>query len=151
MVTTKFSLELIEEENFDSIGMGDSPDAVWHALRKVKLNSMPEEHMYVLFLNNRLEIVGVSEVAHGGVSEMYVDVSNIFKRALLCNAKNIILAHNHPSGGMIRPSNQDIALTERVRDAGNVIGINLLDHMIVSTDGYYSMLEHDEEVMKCTK
>lgn len=107
--------------------------------------------MYVLFLSNRLEIVGISEVAHGGVSEMYVDVSNIFKRALLCNAKNIILAHNHPSGGTIRPSNQDLALTERVRDAGNVIGIDLLDHMIVSTDGYYSMLEHDEEVMKCTK
>ena len=140
---SKYSLELKEDESFKDVGVASDTYEMAKLCQRIGLATKPEEHVYVIMVDNQLNVIGVSEVSHGGVSESFVDVSNIFKRALLCNAKNIILAHNHPSGGL-QPSNQDIGLTERVREAGKAIGVGLLDHLIVSGNRYRSMLEEGE-------
>ena len=101
---------------------------------------MPEEHIFILLTDSALNVIGVSEVSHGGISGSYLDPSNIFKRALLANARSIIMVHNHPSGDT-SPSDIDFDITRRVRDAGRKIGIELLDHVIVSHKGYTSMKE----------
>lgn len=139
----KYSLELKENEGFEEVGVASDTYEMAELCRRIGLSTKPEEHVYVFMVDNQLNVIGISEVSHGGVSESFVDISNIFKRALLCNAKNIILAHNHPSGGL-EPSNQDIGLTERVREGCKSVGIGLLDHLIVSGNRYRSMLEEGD-------
>ena len=122
MNIAKYSLRLVKEENFEIIGKGDNTEKIYQICCKMNITTSPEEHVYVFMLSGTLEIIGVSEVGHGGISKCFVEVGNIFKRALLCNASSIILVHNHPSGG-INPSEDDIDLTFVVQDVGEVLGI----------------------------
>lgn len=70
-------------------------------------------------------------------------MADIYKRALLNNAFSIVIAHNHPSG-KLKPSHTDVQFTEKVIEAGRLLGINCLDHIIVSIDGYYSLRQHGD-------
>ena len=76
----------------------------------------------------------------GTINTSLVHPREVFKRALLNNASNIMVAHNHPSGDP-NPSKEDIQITERLKEAGNLLGINLLDHIIVGEDKYISLKE----------
>ena len=105
------------------------------------MHNLSYEKMIVITLNTRLEVVGCFEVARGTIDESPVYVREIATRALLTNAKAIILAHNHPSGS-VDPSRADIDITKKVKDALTMLGINLLDHIIVSHDKTYSMAEN---------
>jgi len=137
---TKWSLELVADEDFEVVGNSSSPQDVYEVCKRLKLDRMPEEHIWILLTDSALNVIGVSEVSHGGISGSYLDPPNIFKRALLANARSIIMVHNHPSGDT-SPSDIDFDITRRVRDAGRKIGIELLDHVIVSHKGYTSMKE----------
>ena len=95
------------------------------------------EYAKVLFLNQQCELVAYNTVSEGGISETPVDVRMIMQGALLTNATQIIFAHNHPSGNL-KPSIQDDHLTERLRKACEIMRINLVDHLIVTSNGYYS-------------
>ena len=95
------------------------------------------EYAKVLYLNQQCELVAYNTVSEGGISETPVDVRTIMQGALLTNATQIIFAHNHPSGNL-KPSIQDDQLTERLRKACEIMRINLVDHLIVTTNGYYS-------------
>ena len=95
------------------------------------------EYAKVLYLNQQCELVAYNTVSEGGISETPVDVRMIMQGALLTNATQIIFAHNHPSGNL-KPSIQDDQLTERLRKACEIMRINLVDHLIVTTNGYYS-------------
>ena len=66
----------------------------------------------------------------------------MFRTAIMRNAESPVLSHNHPSG-FTSPSEDDIRMTRKMKEAGDIIGIELLDHVIVARDGYYSFLEHD--------
>ena len=90
-----------------------------------------EERVYIISLNAKGDVIGYAEHSKGALSSSMVDVANIFKFALLSNASAIILTHNHPSGHA-EPSAEDMAATRRVKDAGELLGVQLLDHIITS-------------------
>ena len=108
-----------------------------------EMHNLSYEKMVVITLNTQLEVVGCFEVARGTVDESPVYTREIAIRALLTNAKAVILAHNHPSGTP-NPSKNDIEVTKKVKDALTMLGINLLDHIIVSHDKTYSIADHGQ-------
>ena len=108
----------------------------------IKLNVCAEEYAYLIGFDTKNHILGLFEVSHGSVNASVVGMREIFIRALLCGAVNIILVHNHPSG-IPSPSAEDISITKKISDAGKMICVNLMDHIIVGDNGsYYSFKEH---------
>ena len=95
-----------------------------------------KEEFFLLFLNRANNVLGWFKLSSGGTSGTVVDVKIIFMLALHINASHFILSHNHPSKN-IRPSDADITITKRIKEAGNLFEITLLDHLIISADGAY--------------
>lgn len=102
-----------------------------------KLGELPHEESHVLLLNQQLRIIGSQLIGRGGITGTVVDVRLILKKALLANATQIALCHNHPSG-TLRPSREDDQLTDHLKKAAEVMNIRLIDHVIVTSAGYYS-------------
>ncbi len=102
-----------------------------------KLGRLPHEESHVMLLNNSLAIIGTKLISRGGLTGTVVDCRVILKAALLANATHIVLCHNHPSG-TLRPSRDDNNLTERLKKAAQTVDIVLLDHLIVTANGYFS-------------
>jgi DNA repair protein RadC len=98
------------------------------------------ESFVVMFLSRANEVLGLLKVSQGGVSHVPVDIKSIYQGALLCNASHIIAAHNHPSGNL-KASQADIQLTKQIEDAGRLFQIKLLDHLILTSSGYYSLAD----------
>lgn len=105
------------------------------------IHELSYEKMVMLTLNTRHQVVGCFEVSRGTVDESTVYPREIATRALLTNARAVILAHNHPSGST-NPSKADIDVTQKIKDVLTLLGINLLDHIIVAHDRTYSMTDH---------
>lgn len=103
-----------------------------------------KEEFYILLLNRANAVLGWYKVSEGGVAGTVVDPKLIFSVALKGLACGLILAHNHPSGNL-RPSDQDISLTRRLKQAGEILEIPVMDHLILSAEGCYSFA--DEGVM----
>lgn len=101
------------------------------------------EQFKVLLLNRAGRALGIFEVSTGGVSGTVADPKLIFSAALKANASSLILAHNHPSGNTA-PSASDRALTKKIKEAGEVLEIAVLDHVIVTTEGYRSLADEGE-------
>ena len=100
-----------------------------------------QEEFKVLLLNRNNQVLGIYPLSKGGVSGTVVDAKLVFSVALKCNASNIIIAHNHPSGSK-KPSNADIEITRKLKSASKFLDIKLLDHIILSKDGYYSFSDN---------
>lgn len=99
------------------------------------------EEFIVLYLNRANEIIGYYKAFQGGVSSVVADTKLILSTGLKVLASGIILAHNHPSGRII-PSEQDIRLTRRVKEACKLVDMELLDHLIVTAEnGFYSFAD----------
>ncbi len=95
------------------------------------------ESFRVVYLNRANRILGFQTISEGGTSATIVDNKMIFAGALLFNAHSIIMCHNHPSGNLI-PSPEDDIITRKAKSAGEILNIRVLDHLIISADGYYS-------------
>ena len=95
------------------------------------------EQFKVLLLNRSNRVLGQYELSTGGTSATVVDIRLLFAAALKANASGIIMAHNHPSGSLIA-SQSDRDITTKVSEAGRFMEIPVLDHLIVTMDGYYS-------------
>ncbi|HEV3413399.1 MAG TPA: JAB domain-containing protein [Puia sp.] len=95
------------------------------------------EEFKVMLLNNTLDLLGILPVAKGGIKAALVDPRLIYAAALKASATSIIMAHNHPSG-QARPSAEDIVLTDKIRKGASTLEINLLDHLILTRDSFYS-------------
>jgi DNA repair protein RadC len=95
------------------------------------------EEAIVLCLNRANKVVGFYKLSSGGVGGVIMDTKVVYTVALNCGASSIIIAHNHPSG-QLNPSDADIRITENLRKAGTIMDIPLLDHIIVTDEGYYS-------------
>ena len=95
------------------------------------------EQFKVLLLNRGNRVIGLFEVSSGGVSGAIADPKLIFGTALKACASAIVLAHNHPSGNL-KPSQADISLTKKIKEGGRLLDIDVLDHLIITTEGYYS-------------
>jgi DNA repair protein RadC len=99
------------------------------------------ESMKIILLNRANKVLGIASLSTGGTSSCIVDVKTVFQYAIKANASSIILAHNHPSGNL-KPSDQDLAITQKIKDAAKLLDISLLDHLIITAcDGYYSMTD----------
>ncbi len=107
---------------------------------QAKLMDLPHEVFAVLFLNRANRIRHFEIISSGGMTGTVADPRIILKKALEEEAVSIILCHNHPSGNL-RPSRADEELTNKIRHAAKYFDIQVLDHIIVSTDGYYSFAD----------
>lgn len=96
-----------------------------------------QEYFKVMYLDRGHKVNGIHTLSIGGMEATITDIKIIFTGALLAKASAIIVCHNHPSGNL-RPSPQDDNLTRRISDAGKILEIKLLDHIIITADGYYS-------------
>ena len=110
-------------------GPRDIHDAYMH------LADLGQEEFHVVAVDNKNKVIDDYMVSHGSLISSIVHPREVFKFALLCNAASIICVHNHPSGDP-KPSQKDLEVTKRLRDVGEMIGINVLDHIIIG-DGYY--------------
>ena len=99
------------------------------------------ERVAVLTLSTKLEVQALEIAMVGGLNCCYVDMKELFKLAIVNNSSYIICIHNHPSG-YAKPSREDELLTDRLWEAGRILGISLLDHIILGEYGYYSFREN---------
>lgn len=106
------------------------------------LKGADREHFVVIMLNTKYEIIGINTVSIGTLDASLVHPREVFKPAILTNAAAIILAHNHPSGHP-EPSEDDIKVTRKLKEAGEILGIDVLDHIIIGgPNNWYSMYEN---------
>ena len=99
------------------------------------------EHLFSLPLDGAHGIIAVRIIAIGTVNRSLVHAREVFRRAIIDNAAAIVVAHNHPSGSL-EPSDEDHEVTRRLGEAGQLLGIPILDHLIISRNGFFSFLEH---------
>ena len=120
--------------------MMNSPETVAKLAKGfLRMHEMTEEYMFMLCLNTKLKLNGIFEVSHGNVNCSIAGTREIFQKALLGNAVSIILIHNHPSGDCT-PSREDIAVTQKLVEAGKIVGVEVLDHIIIG-QSYCSLRE----------
>lgn len=100
-----------------------------------------QEHFLTITVNGAHEVIKIHVTSIGLLNRTIVHPREVFYAAITDNAAAIILAHNHPSGNLT-PSVEDREVTNRLRQAGGILGIPVLDHVIISTNGHYSFLEH---------
>lgn len=115
----------------------DSVEAAAAVLRPVLLDQQ-KEHVVALLLTNRHHLIRLSPIAVGSLSASLVHPRELFKEAIAASAAAVIVAHNHPSGDP-SPSDHDVRLTRRLMDAGAVLGIEVLDHLIIASGGVVSL------------
>lgn len=105
-----------------------------------QLHDLAHEEFWILCLNRANRILSRDKISSGGVSGTVVDAKMVFRKALDMGASAIILAHNHPSGTR-QPSQADIELTRKLVQAGKSLDLQVLDHLIITNDGYYSFAD----------
>ncbi|MFT6036356.1 MAG: DNA repair protein RadC [Marivirga sp.] len=111
---------------------------------KPHLWDLPHEEFWVIYLNRANQVISLKQISSGGIAGTVADVRMIFKAALECLASSLILAHNHPSGNR-QPSQADIQLTKKMKEAGQLIEVAVLDHIIFAEQHYFSFA--DEAMM----
>ena len=135
--------ELVKEKavNYKAYKKLSNPQLIVNALNDLfDIQNMAEEYIYMLTLNSKSDITGVFEVAHGTVDSCMTSPRVIFNKALLVGATGLILVHNHPSG-YVEASVHDTTLTRRIKESGKLLNVELLDHIIIGDNCYYSFCE----------
>lgn len=112
-------------------------DAVIRICQKIDLPRAAEEYFYAMGVDVKGRITTLFEISHGALSCTVVHPREVFKRLVCACASGVILVHNHPSGSTV-PSDEDIALTRRMKECGDLLGIDVLDHVIVADYQHYS-------------
>ena len=112
-------------------------------ITQLLIGESAQEHFLVVLLDVKNRVLGYSETSRGGIDTCPVDPRIVFRTALAVGASSLIAAHNHPSGDCT-PSTDDIILTRRLKEAGELLGIPLLDHVIVTDSGTTSLRERGE-------
>ncbi len=108
---------------------------------RAKLAHKANEVFGVLFLNRSNKVIAFEQISEGGITGTVVDIRIILKKALLHESVSMVICHNHPSGSL-DPSTADEMITQKIKEAGLLLDIRLLDHIIVSTEGHYSFADH---------
>lgn len=127
------SAEVVAKEKITS-------SKIAHELFKRVLTDKVYEEFWIILLNRSNRLLGYKLVSEGGISGTVVDPKKIFKIALDYHASSIILGHNHPSGNT-NPSEADEIITKKLIDAGKLLEIAVLDHLIITDDGFYSFAD----------
>jgi DNA repair protein RadC len=122
-------------EKMQIISSNDAAD-----IFKPVLSELPHEEFWILLLNRANRIIKLHKISQGGISGTVSDVRIILKEAVLNTASGIICAHNHPSGNM-QPSESDVQITKKIKEASNVMDIQLLDHIIICGSNHFSFAD----------
>ncbi len=109
-------------------------------LIRLRMQDLSHEEFWVLFLNRANKIISIENASKGGITGTVVDPRLIFRRAIDMKACGLILVHNHPSGST-KPSHQDLELTKKIKSAGQLLDIQVMDHLIVGEDQYLSFAD----------
>ncbi len=136
------ALELGRRRNETEIKIPETitgSQSVYQVLRR-HLVDLNHEEFWILLLSRSCKIIAKELISKGGLSGTVADPKIIFSIALQHQASSIILAHNHPSGNL-KPSQQDIDLTRKIHQAGKVLDIGVLDHLIITDGGFYSFAD----------
>lgn len=147
-ISIKAALELGKRRKFEEIIekeiISSSTDVFnyFHPL----LGELPHEEFWIILANRANKIINHCKISQGGITGTVADIKIIMKHAINNNATSIILCHNHPSGNT-QPSNADIKLTKRLIEAGKIMEISILDHIIIGDKKYYSFA--DEGILEC--
>lgn len=156
MRITKYNLALHCEERVPCLVKEDSKNypqfsQISDAFRAVQLvntifgaNLQPEEHCYMVAFRSK-RVVGVFELGHGTINTTIITPKEVFTRLLLSSATHFIFFHNHPSGDS-SPSEADVEITKKLKEAGNMMGLFMLDHIIIGEHDwdYYSFQERSK-------
>lgn len=135
--------ELIKEKavNYSACKKLNNPQLIVQAMNQLfDLQNMSKEYLYMVTFNNKCDLTGVFEISHGTVNSSIASPREIFNKALLVGAVNIVLVHNHPSGD-VEASREDMLLTRRIKDSGQLLNVELLDHIIIGLESFNSMKE----------
>jgi len=132
-----YSLKKTVVREFDSLTTS-TPDAVAMVARSVIDFDRDQEQVVAVYLNNHNEVIGTYVVSIGTLDASMVHPRDVFKSAVLSSAAAFVLVHNHPSESL-KPSFADISVTKRFVDAGNMMGIPMFDHIIVTENNFLSM------------
>lgn len=119
----------------------DSSEKAFKELRSY-FTDLSHEEFFVMYLNRANELIQVKQLSIGGVSGTYVDPKMVFKFGIDAGASGIILAHNHPSGNL-KPSESDEKITRKILQFGDLIEMPVLDHLIVTDNGYFSFSDQE--------
>lgn len=143
-ITIMAALELGRRRSSEK---GDDSDKITDAMDVASifmplLGDLTYEEFWVLLLNRSNKVIEKQKIGQGGLSATVVDSRLIAKLAISSLASGVIAIHNHPSGNL-QPSQSDIQITNKLRDALSLFEINLIDHIIVSNDSYYSFAEEE--------
>lgn len=120
--------------------MANTQEGALHAIEdEYQASRQAQECVWLLALNAKLGVIGTFEISRGAVASTCCSPRDVMRDALMCGAVKIILIHNHPSGDP-HPSETDVELTKRLIEAGKVVDVGLVDHIVIgSTSKYYSM------------
>lgn len=105
------------------------------------MEDLPHEEFWILFLNRANRVTGRMKISQGGVSGTVTDVRIVMKKAIESLASGLVICHNHPSGNN-SPSDSDIRITQKIKEAGALMDIQLLDHLIITGKDYYSFADN---------
>ena len=133
---------LVKEKavNYD-VGKTCGPKEVAQMMRQLlDMEHLAEEHCYMIAFNNSSRVLGIFFISKGTAVQTVANPREVFIRAFLVGATHIILCHNHP-GGEVQPSRHDNLMTQKFREAGELLGITLADHIIIGGDCYLSFSE----------
>ncbi len=123
-----------------NVKIGKSKDVADYIRQIYPVEVNIREAMVVLFLNNSHRTLGWSIASIGGITGTVVDVRLVLRDALLTQATSLVLVHNHPSG-TLKPSQADIAITDKIKKAAGLLDVKLLDHLILTEDAFYSFAD----------
>jgi len=136
----RFSLALVREDEttYDNEAL-DTPGAAAKFIRQqFRLDTAPAEKMIAVYLDTQQRAIGGALLFQGTINRAACEPRAILQAGLLMNAAGFILAHNHPSGEAT-PSAEDLAFTRRIAEAGDIVGVRLIDHLIIGADKHESL------------
>jgi DNA repair protein RadC len=142
-VFRQYSLRLVKEKaaEYDAPKYVKTSEDIVRVCREVMgLHEQAEENLVCFDLNTKNAIVAIRVVSIGTINSSLVHPREVFKGALMSNANSVIIAHNHPSGE-VEPSAADHIVTRQIWKAGELLQVQLLDHVVIGHDGYYSYLD----------
>ena len=142
MILNKYKLQLVKESGtrYSEYDRNiDGPSTIANLLYELEIDKEVVEKMYLIMLDTRMNLIGLMKLATGTASMAIMDCRSIMQACLLSGATRFMLAHNHPSGDP-SPSGADIESTRKVKQAGDLMGMYLEDHLIIGQDGNWTSL-----------
>ncbi|MCY0978335.1 DNA repair protein RadC [Chryseobacterium wangxinyae] len=122
----------------DKPQISSSKDA--YQILRLHLADLRTEEFWAIFLNQSNKVIHIAQLTQGGINQSIVDIRIVFKTALEHFATGIIISHNHPSGNL-KPSQEDLSITKNIKEAGKLMNIQLLDHLIITQNAYLSFTD----------